>query len=43
MWTGWEGGKTGNTYTYTYATTGGHAALNRVDSGHFPNGWPDRW
>ena len=32
MWTGFEGEKTGNEYTYTYKTTGEHPSLTRVPS-----------
>ena len=32
MWTGFEGDKYGNEYTYTYKSTGGHPSLNRVPS-----------
>ena len=32
MWTGYEGSKTGNTYSYNYFTNGGHAAVNRVQN-----------
>ena len=32
MWTGYEGEKTGNTYSFNYYTNGGHAAVNRVQN-----------
>ena len=32
MWTGFEGTKTGNAYTYTYDTTGTHPSVVRLPS-----------
>ena len=32
MWTGYEGSKTGNAYSFNYYTNGGHAAVNRVQN-----------
>ena len=32
MWTGYEGDKTGEVYSYNYFTNGGHAAVNRVQN-----------
>ena len=32
MWTGFEGGKTGEVHTFTHASTGGHASVVRTRS-----------